>query len=125
MRQLVGSWIEAQKNGYRKTLSEAIKELNKDSGSTVALSRFAEWGKGKYTRSAKVLSHLLFWVLPWALLRAGLETTEAQRDALEDLIWNVRGGGRPPAHRLLPVSAVQSGKRHRPAIGRTHSLWRC
>jgi hypothetical protein len=60
MRQLVGSWIEAQKNGYRKTLSEAIKELNKDSGSTVALSRFAEWGKGKYTVGESAFAFAVF-----------------------------------------------------------------
>jgi hypothetical protein len=86
VRRLVESWTEAN----RHMLGEAIKILNEDCGTKLTYSRLAEWRKGKYTPSAKTLSHLLFWVLPWALERTGITTTEAQRDALADLIWNVR-----------------------------------
>jgi hypothetical protein len=90
MRQLVSSWVEAQKHGYRNTLGGAIKELNQECGIKLTYSRLAEWRKGKYTPSQKVLSQLLYKVLPWALMKVGVMATEAQLDALEDLIWNVR-----------------------------------
>jgi hypothetical protein len=90
MQQLVSSWVEAQKNGYRNTLGVAITELNKVCGTKLTYSRLAEWRRGKYTPSPKVLSHLLYWVLPWALMKVGIKATEAQLDALEDLIWNVQ-----------------------------------
>jgi hypothetical protein len=51
--------------------------------------RLAEWRRGKYTPSPKVLSQLLYRVLFWALLKAGIQATEAQLDALEELIWKV------------------------------------
>jgi hypothetical protein len=89
MQQLVSSWVDAQKNGYRRTLSVAIKELNKVCGIKLTYSRLAEWRKGKYTPSPKVLSHMLYWVLPWALMKVGIKATDAQLDALEDLIWRV------------------------------------
>jgi hypothetical protein len=90
MKQLVCSWVEAEKSGYRNTLGGAIEELNKECGTKLTYSRLAEWRKGKYTPSQKVLSQLLYRVLPWALLKVGIKATEAQLDALEDLIWNVR-----------------------------------
>jgi hypothetical protein len=90
MRRLVESWAEAEKIGYRNTLGGAIKELNKVCGTKLTYSRLAEWRRGKYTPSQKVLSHLLYSVLPWALMKVGIKATEAQLDALEDLIWNVQ-----------------------------------
>jgi hypothetical protein len=90
MRRLVESWVEAEKIGYRNTLGGAIKELNKKCGTKLTYSRLAEWRRGKYTPSPKVLSHLLYSVLPWALFKVGIKATEAQLDALEDLIWNVQ-----------------------------------
>jgi hypothetical protein len=97
MRRLVESWVEAEKTGYRNTLGGAIKELNNECSTKLTYSRLAEWRKGKYTPSPKILSQLLYWVLPWALMKVGIKATEEQLDALEDLIWNVR---------------VMDGKRH-------------
>ena len=89
MRRLVESWVEAEKIGYRNTLGGAIEELNRECGTKLTYSRLAEWRRGKYTPSPKVLSHLLYWVLPWALVKVGIKATDAQLDALEDLIWKV------------------------------------
>jgi len=89
MRRLVESWIEAEKTGYRNTLGGAIKELNQECGIKLTYSRLAEWRRGKYTPSPKVLSQMLYRVLFWALLKAGIRATEAQLDALEELIWKV------------------------------------
>ena len=89
MRQLVTSWVAAQKTGYRNTLPDAIKTLNRECGIDTTHSRLAEWRAGKYTPSQKVISHMLYEVLPWALREAGIGATEAQLDALEDLLWTV------------------------------------
>jgi len=89
MRQLVSSWVEAEKNGYRHTLREAIEELNRECGIKLTYSRLAEWRRGRYTPSQKVLSQMLYRVLFWALVKAGIHATEAQLDALEELIWKV------------------------------------
>jgi hypothetical protein len=97
MRRLVSSWVEAEKSGYRNTLGGAIKELNRECGIKVRHSRLGEWRKGKYAPSQRVLSQMLYRVLPWALMKVGIKATEEQLDALEDLIWNVR---------------VTDGKRH-------------
>jgi len=89
MRQLVSSWVEAEKNGYRQTLREAIEELNRKCGIKLTYSRLAEWRRGRYTPSQKVLSQMLYRVLFWALVKAGIQATESQLDALEELIWKV------------------------------------
>ncbi len=89
MRRLVESWIEAEKIGYRNTLGGAIKELNRECGIKLTYSRLAEWRRGKYTPSPAVLSQMLYRVLFWALLKAGIQATEAQLDVLEELIWKV------------------------------------
>ncbi len=89
MRQLVSSWVEAEKNGYRHTLREAIEELNRECGIKLTYSRLAEWRRGRYTPSQKVLSQMLYRVLFWALVKAGIQATESQLDALEELIWKV------------------------------------
>jgi hypothetical protein len=96
MRQLVTSWVEAHKTGYRNSLPKAIEILNRECGTNTTHSRVAEWRAGKYTPTPKVLSHMLYWVLPWALQKAGIEATKAQLDALDDLIWrpNIRDGER-------------------------------
>jgi hypothetical protein len=96
MRQLVESWVEAEKTGNGNTLADAIKALSKECGITLTHSRVAEWRKGKYTPSPRVLSHMLYRVYPWALRRAGLQASEAQLDTIEELLWkvNVAGGER-------------------------------
>ena len=90
MRQLVSSWVEAERNGYRNTLRGAINELSQECGIKLTYSRLAEWRRGKYTPSQQVISQLLYRTLPWALLKVGIKATEAQLDALEDLLLNVR-----------------------------------
>ena len=96
MRQLVASWVSAQKTGYRAPLPAAIGSINRECGVAATHSRLAEWRAGKYTPSPKVLSRMLYEVLPWALQEVGIRATEAQLDALEDLIWivTVRDGER-------------------------------
>jgi hypothetical protein len=96
MRQLVDSWVEAERTGYGNTLADAIKVLSQECGITLTHSRVAEWRNGKYTPSPKVLSHMLYRVYPWALRRAGLHASEAQLDTIEDLLWkvDVTGGER-------------------------------
>ena len=89
MRQLVESWVEAERTGYRNTLADAIKILSQECGITLTHSRVAEWRNGKYTPSPKVLSHMLYRVYPWALRRAGLRASEAQLDTIEELLWEV------------------------------------
>ena len=89
MRRLVESWIEAEKSGYRHTLREAIEELNRECGIKLTYSRLAEWRRGKYTPSPKVLSQMLYRVLFWALLKADIQANKEQLDTLEELIWKV------------------------------------
>ena len=90
MRQLVSSWVDAERNGYRNTLRGAIDDLSLECGIKLTYSRLSEWRRGKHTPSQKVISQLLYRTLPWALVKVGIKPTEAQLDALEDLIWNVR-----------------------------------
>ena len=90
MRQLVSSWVEAQKHGYRRTLGEAIKELGQECSIKLTYSRLSESRRGKYTPSQKVLSQLLYDVLPWALQKAGVKVTAEQQEALDGLIWNIK-----------------------------------
>lgn len=96
MRQLVSSWVEAEKTGYRNTLAKAIRDLNSKCGMALTHSRLAEWRRGKYTPSPEALSQMLHRVLPWALTRIGINASQAQLRALEDLLWkvNVRNGER-------------------------------
>ena len=63
--------------------------LNRECDIKVTYSRLAEWRRGRYTPSQKVLSQMLYKVLFWALVKAGIQATEAQLDALEELIWKV------------------------------------
>jgi hypothetical protein len=96
MRQLVESWIAAEKTGYGNTLVQAIKELSQECGITLTHSRVGDWRRGKHTPSPKVLSHMLYRVYPWALKRAGLHASEAELDVIEGLLWkvNVTDGAR-------------------------------
>jgi hypothetical protein len=90
MKQLVNSWIEAEKNGYRNTLAGAIREISQECGIKLTHSRVSEWRKGKYTPSPKVIAYMLYKVYPWALLRVGITATESQLDGLEDLVLNMK-----------------------------------
>jgi hypothetical protein len=90
MRQLVALWIEAEKTGYRNSLGEAIEILNRESGLKLNYSRLAEWRRGKYVPSPRALSWMMYRALIWALVKADIPTTTAQRDALERLIWKLK-----------------------------------
>ena len=89
MRQLVNSWVEARKHGGQETLGGAIRELNAECGTHTSCSRVSEWRRGRYAPSQKVISQLLYDTLPWALAKAGIEVTEAQQGALDELLWVV------------------------------------
>lgn len=89
MRRLVESWIEAEK-AYGYTLAEAIRHLNKDRGTKLTHSRVAEWRTGKYTPSPAIISYLLYNTLPWAIKKAGIQATETQLDALDELLWKTK-----------------------------------
>jgi hypothetical protein len=90
MRRLVESWITAEKEGYGNSLAQAISYMNKERGIKLTYSRLAEWRRGKYTPSPQVISQMLNWVLPWALEKAGIQATDKQIEALEELIWEIK-----------------------------------
>src|SRR4051794_33221162 len=87
MRQLVKSWIQAEKEYYGNNLSAAIKLLNRDCNTSVTHSRVSEWSRGVYRPSQTVLSLMLLRVLPWALHQATIAVTEEQMLALEEMFW--------------------------------------
>ncbi len=90
MRQLVMSWITAHKAGYRNTLPDAIGILNRECGTQH--DPFPGWLSGALAstrRRRRFKAHMLYWALPWALREVGIQATEAQLDALEDLLWTV------------------------------------
>jgi hypothetical protein len=64
--------------------------MNQACGMQVTYSRLSEWRRGVYTPTPKVIQQMLYRVLPWALLKIGIAATDAQLDALEDLILNVK-----------------------------------
>lgn len=87
MKQLVKSWIAAKKQGG-DSLGEALRNLNAECGTYASTSRLSEWRRGKYTPTPKIVSQMLFDTLPWAIKKAGIGVTQAQQDALDDLLWN-------------------------------------
>lgn len=90
MKQLVNSWVEAELRGYGNTLAGAIKELSQECGMKLTHSRLSEWRRGLYTPSPKVMAYMLYKVYPWALLRVGINATDAQLDGLEDLMLDMK-----------------------------------
>lgn len=87
MRRLVDSWINAEEEHYGNTLAAAIKRMNEKRGMRLTHSRVSEWRRGVYVPSQVVLSQMLYRTLPWALGRAGIQVSAAQRNALEELLW--------------------------------------
>jgi hypothetical protein len=87
MRQLVDSWVTAERELYGKTLAEAIRRMNDNRGCRVTHSRVSEWRRGIYVPSQVALSQMLYRTLPWALEKAGIPATEDQRRALQSLLW--------------------------------------
>jgi hypothetical protein len=90
MKQLVNSWVEAERGGYGNTLAGAIKELSQECGMKLTHSRLSEWRRGLYTPSPKVIAYMLYRVYPWALLKVGIKATDAQLDGLEDLMLDMK-----------------------------------
>jgi hypothetical protein len=88
MRQLVNSWVEARKHGSEITLGTVIRELNAECGICADYSRLSEWKKGRYTPAPQTISQMLYDTLPWALNKAGINVTEEQQTALDELLWN-------------------------------------
>jgi hypothetical protein len=89
MRRLVESWIQAEKN-YGNSVADAIRRMNEQHDTKLTHSRVAEWRRGVYVPSPVILSHMLYRVLPWLLTRAGIEASEQQINALNDLLWVFR-----------------------------------
>ncbi|OFW14499.1 MAG: hypothetical protein A3H27_06600 [Acidobacteria bacterium RIFCSPLOWO2_02_FULL_59_13] len=96
MKRLVESWTFAEWSHHHNRLAAAIRILNKDLGMNVTHSRVSEWRRGVYVPSQAVLSRMLLRTLPWALKKAGIQATENQIDALENMLWkfNVTDGQR-------------------------------
>jgi hypothetical protein len=89
MRRLVESWIEAEKS-YGYSLAEAIRQLNQDRSMALTHSRVAEWRNGKYAPSHPAISYMLYNTLPWAIKKAGIQATDEQMDALDELLWKTK-----------------------------------
>jgi hypothetical protein len=87
MRQLVKSWIAAERELYGKPLAEAIRRMNDKRGCRVTHSRVSEWRRGIYVPSQVAISQMLYRTLPWALEKAGIRATNDQMRALESLLW--------------------------------------
>lgn len=93
MKQLVRSWVEAEKDGYGHSQTEAIAYLSRECGITLNHSRLAEWRSGKHTPCPAVTSKMLHRVLPWALFKIGLKPSSPQLDSLEDLLFTTNTVG--------------------------------
>jgi len=87
IRQLVDSWIQAEKEHYGLTQREAVARLNDELSIRLRVSRVAEWKRGKYCPSPAVLSELLWRTLPWALHRAGINVSKSQQVSRDHLLW--------------------------------------
>lgn len=88
MRQLVKSWIEAEK-ARGLSLGEAIDLLNEKREMHVTYSRVAEWRRGVYVPSQVVLSYMLYRTLRWLLVEAGISVTDKQYQLLVKLLWEL------------------------------------
>ena len=87
MRQLVASWIQAEKAYHGNTLATAIRRMNEKRGMRLTHSRVSEWRRGVYVPSQVILSQMLFRTLPWMLKEAGITVTHSQFRQLENLLW--------------------------------------
>lgn len=128
MEQLVETWVEAEREGYSNSLGQAIRELNEATDSKIHYSRIAEYRKGVHAPSPKVISYMLWRVLPWALMRIGHKATDPQLDALEDLLWlvDVKDGDRTILHAGRPAPCTPSSppghEDHAPVEDGAHSV---
>ena len=89
MRQLVESWVAAEKEHYGNSLAQAIRGVNEEQGKCLTPSRVSEWRRGIYTPSPLMLSQMLLRTLPWALKRAGIVVSAAQLHELRSCFWEI------------------------------------
>ena len=87
MRQLVESWITAEKEQYGNSLAQAVRDINEGQRRCLTPSRVSEWRRGRYTPSPLMISKMLLRTLPWALKRAGLVVSAAQLNDLRRCFW--------------------------------------
>lgn len=87
MRQLVKSWVDAEKEYHGLTLGEAIEKLNADLAMRANYSRVSEWKRGRYVPNPTALSWMLSRVLPWMLQKMGLDPTPEALDRMANLLW--------------------------------------
>jgi hypothetical protein len=94
MRQLVASWVEAEREYHGNRQAQALRELNEALGLSIRHSRVAEWRRGVYVPSQEVISQMLHRALPWLLEQSGIAAGPAQLRALDRLLWvhNEEGG---------------------------------
>ncbi len=93
MKQLVASWIKAEKYYYGNTQAQAIRLMIEATGQRITHSRVSEWKRGKYCPSANVLSEMLWRTLPWALGQANLSISAEQQDRIDTKLWVFKGEG--------------------------------
>ncbi len=93
MRKLVDSWISAEREHYGNTLGKAIKGLNATLGMQATCSRVSEWRRGVYHPSNIVLSQMLWRTLPWALKKAGIDTSAEAIYRMRNLLWIIEEQG--------------------------------
>jgi len=87
MKQLVASWVQAEREHYGQSLAQAVRRVNQTHGTRLTSSRVSEWRRGVYTPSQRAISHLLFRTLPWALKQAGVAITAAQLREFKKRLW--------------------------------------
>ena len=87
MKQLVRTWIEAERDYYKLSPARAIRRLNKELATHFTHSRVNEWKRGKHHPSSLVLSVLLYRSLPWVLEAAGVSVSEGQMAQVDDALW--------------------------------------
>src|SRR5437899_524016 len=88
MKQLVTSWLQAERTVHNHSTADAIRLLNEAFSTHITHSRVAEWRRGVYTPSHGVLAFMLHRTLPWALQRAGIDVSAEQIAAIEPLLWD-------------------------------------
>lgn len=87
MRQLVDSWLRAERENHGNSIARAIEGLNLELGSSTTDSRVSEWRRGVYVPSPQALSYMLNRTLPWALRSSGIRMSPDQQRVLEAKLW--------------------------------------
>ncbi len=87
MKQLVASWIEAERQHHGNSLGEAVRQLNALLYTHVTCSRVSEWRRGVYCPKQAVLSHMLYRALPWILEKANVPAADEHFQRLKRMLW--------------------------------------